>query len=329
MEWLVNDLSLDGQFAHPAAVRTALEPLLKLRMRDNYLLNNLYTSRRLIDRQATATANLREAVKAIKTTNLQEAVKVDKNFIKQVLSWLANSHFFWETNSQPDDYDHFEFEGEEVTEQGLGEAARRLLAGRETRSFSFQDIQKFEKTPLSVQHGFSDDPPDQIIIDNDWRIDQLESVLQGVRKIESWPDVQVEIRRRFAEIMFPETVMEKMTPVPFSKALKERIYVLLGVLNRLVQETGPDGKLTPGGMEIWLNRSTGARAWFTDESETNKINFKTELTFVDPANAGKAIFCPWHGKINEGPTRIHFEWPRPPGQRQIKVVYIGPKITKK
>lgn len=52
------------------------------------------------------------------------------------------------------------------------------------------------------------------------------------------------------------------------------------------------------------------------------------MTFSDPSPTGKKLFCPWHGKIKTPQFRIHFEWPRPAGQREIKVVYIGPKITK-
>jgi hypothetical protein len=35
-----------------------------------------------------------------------------------------------------------------------------------------------------------------------------------------------------------------------------------------------------------------------------------------------------HGKISHRYFRLHFEWPVPSGAEQIKVLYIGPKLTK-
>ncbi len=55
---------------------------------------------------------------------------------------------------------------------------------------------------------------------------------------------------------------------------------------------------------------------------------KKDMTFTDPEDAQKGLFCSWHGKIKTPQIRIHFEWLRPKGQRSIKVAYIGPKITK-
>jgi hypothetical protein len=73
----------------------------------------------------------------------------------------------------------------------------------------------------------------------------------------------------------------------------------------------------------------GEKAWFTDEGGRNKTNFRKEMTFCDPEDTSRNIFCSWHGKINISyPIRIHFSWPITAEQRKIKVVYIGPKITK-
>jgi hypothetical protein len=52
------------------------------------------------------------------------------------------------------------------------------------------------------------------------------------------------------------------------------------------------------------------------------------MSFVDPENPAKKFFCPWHGKIQTPQFRIHFEWPIPAHQQRLKVLYIGPKITK-
>jgi hypothetical protein len=103
---------------------------------------------------------------------------------------------------------------------------------------------------------------------------------------------------------------------------------LLTILEQIALETLPDSSLTPAGMELLRKFFQGANPPFTDESVPNKRDFAKDLSFPDPANGQQILFCPWHGKISSGFFRIHFEWPRPRGQRQIKVVYIGPKITK-
>jgi hypothetical protein len=104
---------------------------------------------------------------------------------------------------------------------------------------------------------------------------------------------------------------------------------LLGVLQNLCRET-QEGALTAAGLELYNKFFAGQKAPFSDESDANKNDFAQELTFRDPADAGKMLFCSWHGKVKFGSQyRMHFEWPRPAGQFSIKVVYIGPKITKR
>jgi len=322
MEWHINDLSLNGQFAGSQQVRSILEPLLRLRLRYHYLYNNLYSSRQLGNRQATPTATLYRAIIA---TN-------DKNFISLAIQWIAKSGPFWEDFRQFHDYDYFEFDGEEVTDQGLGEAARRLLADIDSKVFSFRGLQRFELPRLTVQYGFSDDNLKPVTVDNDWLIEQLEVAVQSTREMTCWMNVHEEIIRQFGEIQFSNTVMDTLYSVPFSNAAANRIFILLRILNRLAEETLIGSGFSSIGKEIWRDNFAGAAAGniplFKPESQSNQREFRAELKFIDPANPEKTIFCHWHGKIQNPQIRIHFEWPRPRNQREIKVVYIGPKITK-
>lgn len=73
---------------------------------------------------------------------------------------------------------------------------------------------------------------------------------------------------------------------------------------------------------------SGEKAWFTDESEGNKKKFASQMTFVDPLNSSMKIFCPFHGKIKTPQYRIHFPWPMAQDEGVLRIVYIGPKITK-
>ena len=321
MEWHINDLSLDGQFADPQAFRLALEPLLHLRSRDPLLKDRLYCSRRLHECEVTPRFDLKKAVRATG----------DRIYIRLVLEWTQKAGPFWDDSRQSNEDDYFEYEGVDVTDQGLGEAARRRLVEIAANTFSFP-LADFKKSPLTVQHGLIEEPIGFIDVYNYWGIDHLETALESGREFRNWNDVREEIVRRFDQLIFASDVIENLLPVPFSKPVKERIFGLLRILNQLALSRDGRGKLSQEGEEILRNYFTGActgkTPLFRPESEDNKRNFKNDLTFEDPSNHSKSLFCHWHGKIQTPQIRIHFEWPSPAGQRGIKVVYIGPKVTK-
>ena len=88
-----------------------------------------------------------------------------------------------------------------------------------------------------------------------------------------------------------------------------------------------DGNRTAEGHRLHEDHYTGAKAWFSDESEGNKQKFKKELTVNHPEKPGETILCPWHGKVKTPQIRIHFSWPIV-SEEPVYVVYVGPKITK-
>lgn len=319
MEWHVNDISLNGQFPGHLDFRRALEPLLRLRLNDPYLRANLYSSRVLSDRQVTATENLRQAVQLTR----------DKTFISLVLAWLGKSGPFWEDARQVNADDYFEFNGEDVTDQGLGEATRRRLVERVANTFSFSSESGFEQSPLSVQHGLREEPLGFIDVDNHWTLEQLAAELQNHRTVNSWVSLDAEIRRRFLGLVFSDDVLDPFRATPFSSNVAKRTLELLGTLEEITIETGSDGGLSSRGKEILTNHFSSEKGWFSDESLQNKKNFSNEMTFTDPEQNTNELFCSWHGKIKTPQSRIHFEWPRPKGQKTIKIPYIGPKITKR
>src|SRR5258707_479093 len=132
---------------------------------------------------------------------------------------------------------------------------------------------------------------------------------------------------KYDQLLLSPDILNYLGGHPFHPGVAERIFALLGVLQYLAAETQDDQSFTSAGREHWLKHSVGEKAWFTDESDRNKRDFRNELTFRDPETR-EASFCPWHGKIKMNQFRIHFEWPRPHGQKRIKVLYIGPKITR-
>ncbi len=320
MEWHINELSLSGQFSNPQAFRAAIEPLLQLRNREVLLRQRLYCSRLFHTCHVTPMSDLRQAVLGTR----------DKNFIGLVLEWMAKSGPFWNDERISVEDDYFEYKGCDVTDQGLGEAARRKIAGTAANSFSFQGSRPlFMNSPLQIVHGLPEAPIGLIDIDNYWDVGQLSAIIQSSKVYRNWADVDIEIRRRFTHLRISDNAIEPLLPIPFSEYVTKRIFELLKVLNEVVAETDENGELSPAGKTLLSNHFVGEKAWFTDESLTNKAKFKKDMTFPDPDDLNQNIFCPWHGKIKTPQIRIHFQWPRPAAQTTIKVVYIGPKITKK
>lgn len=315
MEWHINELSLSGQFSSPEAFRQVVEDLLKLRRKEAALQSRLYCSRSLGICQITDRHNFREAILALN----------DMTFQRLVFRWMDKAGPFWESERAYAEDDYFECDGVNVTEQGLGEAARRRLSGIDACSFSFTGGRLLCSTsPIQVMYWLT-----QIEIDNCWDVQQLAIAIQGQKTYKSWQDVDQEIRSRFVNLKISDNATAPLRPVPYYKSATDRIFELLGVLDRLVAETDTKGALSVAGKRLLSEHFTGGKAWFTDESDTNKRKFKQEMTFIDPDNPTQTIFCGWHGKIKTPQLRIHFQWPCPASETAIKIVYIGPKITKR
>lgn len=103
---------------------------------------------------------------------------------------------------------------------------------------------------------------------------------------------------------------------------------LLNVLDRYADAFDNGGGLTSEGKRIYRDFFTGQNALFSDSSDTEKSKFRGELTFKHPSEAGKSLFCPWHGKERHSALRLHFSWPVR-FKEPVYVVYIGKKITRR
>ena len=316
MEWHINDLSLHGQFPDIHHFRLALEPILRSRSRRPVLAAKLFASRSLSDRPVTSTATLQQAVRGLS----------DQNFTRQVLEWLAKSGPFWEDERTDHEDDYFEYNGSDVTNQGLGESARRRIRGLTASSFSFRSPD-FEVSPLIVQHGLSESPLGYVEVPNSWDLEQLEAATATAAR--SWATMIASIRETCPNLVLSQEIGEELRPHPFDSVIEESVLELANVLQSITTNIDPDSALTETGRELLKLYFQGHRPWFTDSSEPEKRQFKSDLTFKDPSGNGTSLVCFWHGKIQRNQYRIHFEWPRPSGQREIKVVYIGPKITKR
>lgn len=316
MQLHFNDLSICGQFATPNSFRAAIQPILEFRRQHSHLSQRLYCSRSLSQRSATPQHTVQQAVLA---TN-------DRDFKGLILRWLGAGPFWDDERAEnPDDY--FHYEGEDVTLQGLGEAARRLLLQIDAGSFSLTEgAVRFARTPLNVTHGLEEEPLGEISVPGVWNPADLPAVL--TQAPDSWRSLLDEAAARFNLLWFHPDVLHPLGKVPFDSAVADRAVALFSVLHAVATERNADGSLTKRGIEIWQQHSVGESAWFTDESDQNKVDFKNALQFRDPEYGG-IVSATWHGKIKHLQFRIHFEWPMRADRNQIRIFYIGPKITKR
>ena len=315
MEWHMNDLSIDGQFRTPDELKQVLEPLLRLRHRNPQFRNSFFISNLLHERPAVSGQSLQQSI----------FINSNRDFRSLASSWLSSGPFWNDTVCLHQD-NYFEYDGNDVTEQGLGEATRRQISGTDVTAFSLTGTStRFEKTPLSVQHGLKESPYGHHDIHNLWDDQELSTaILQARPNAQNWQEFFEQIKADFSEdLIFSDDALDELLPHPFKSAFCNKARLLLIVLSELARERDASGAWTNVGRQKYESYFVGENPQFVSESDPNN-----NLFFVDPVNSQRKIHCTWHGRMPSGLGRLHFEWPIPLGQRKIKVVYIGTKVNK-
>ena len=319
VHWLFNDLSLTGQYPDIETFCNEIRKLLHLRAASDAVRQRLLCSRCLHERPVTSSSSFREAVYR----------SSDRDFKIQAMSWAVNHGPFWDDDraSQQDDY--FQYEDQDVTDQGLGEAARRILVGKPSAAYSIVGSRYcFTLTPLLVQHGLTEFPLGSIEVPNTYKLRELRHEAESVVSPRNWDEFLAYSRQRFTQLMILDIVDAPLSRHPFSEGIAERVTGLLEILDSFVSSRDQKGTHTGETNELIRKHFQGETAKFSDESEINKNKFRSKLTFRDK-DTGQNLFCPWHGKISTQDFRIHFHWPLMPKDAKLKIAYIGPKITKK
>lgn len=317
MSWYINDISLAGQYQTPVDFIADLKQLLVARNQIPLLAAQLYCSRSVHCRPVSPNCDFQRAV----------INSGDRSLIALVLNWLSKAGPFWEDSRQHVADDYFEYEGTDVTDQGLGEVARRLLSGSAGSTYSFART-GFDKTPLHVVHGLPEAPFGALDVHNFWEIAGLRLAAEDATPPpQNWNQMLNKAQDQFEQLNLIPSCIEPLIGEPFNRYVVERVNELLGVLNEYVTCFSEAGDKTDRNHELLTQHFTGEKAWFSDESETNKQKFRSQMTFIDPCDSTREVFCPWHGKIKTPQYRIHFEWP-PRLRERLRVFYIGPKITK-
>jgi hypothetical protein len=322
VRWYINDVSLQGQFADVPAFEGILRGLIRVRVRVERLGRDLRSTRTLADRFVSTGVTIRDAMRASRDRDLRRAV----------LNWVDRTGPYVEDDRLAEADDYFEFASLDVTDSGLGEAARRIKAGDWASTFSFEGgAIQFAVSPLLVDHGLPEARLGVYSVENVWTIDDLaQSAINEGPPITSWQMLTNAARQRFPQLIIPDSIHQHaaLAREPFEATIRDRALDLFGYLNAYMAGRGTDGAEGPAARYVIEKFFVGERALFSGESATNQKDFKADLTFTDPEDPSRVIFAHWHGKISRRFFRMHFEWPVPPDAQKLKIVYLGPKITK-
>jgi len=240
--------------------------------------------------------------------------------------WLASAGPFWEDDERHPGDAWLETREELITDTGLGEAAYRVLNSRVAASVS---VVPSEWNSPSIEVRFVEDgSTSHISIEN--FTDEKSLVRWSERNeppLANWLDLIPWCGRRCSGIRIARSAPSSLNGIPFIAASAERIQELLLVLNTLAVETTKEG-MTAAGQAMYQAHFARKNAHFSDSSDTEKAEFRSELTFPDPRKSDQTVFATWHGKIRTGVLRLHYIHEFIAGE-PVHVVYIGPKITKR
>lgn len=316
---IINDLSLKRNVQNASILNQQLIDAVKL-----------VTSVRVAREIIKCSRNLINSIVYNDVSLLKHLVRdFDRDSRFQIMSWLSNHGPFWDDSRTVVDLDSFNLEDVNVTEQGLGEVGRLLSVGINACSYSFDGGELgFSRTPISISHNLEELLVGSYSVENIWNVAGIAEKLKATAPPHSsWESLLLEAVENFKFLSFVEQPHLQLVSTPFSAGASNRIQLLLGVLNQIAENTNDDGSLNEKAKLFHETYFVGEKPYFTDESDANKVDFKKDLTFKD--SGGDDIFAPWHGKINTPKIRIHYEWPRPAKQKNIKILFIGPKVTKK
>lgn len=316
MDILLNELSVHGQYPSLPDFVPALRTVLACRSLIKEFGHVLRCNGTFLATKPTDRQSVRELVQSME----------DKNLKHSILVWLTKDGPFWDADREHglDDLYVLKNTGKDVTDTSLAEAAFRRCS-----VLSFAPSDQFNHNKLKIDRIESDGACEEIEIDNFWERPALNTFLSAHEKpVGSWDELRLWALRACPLLCFADDVLAPMRGQPFVLAAAEQIQQRLSVLNQMKGCFNEDGSATDQWHEGYRKHFSGATAWFSDSSDTEKNRFRDKLTFRNPSRPDDRMLCGFHGKVRTGVLRIHFSWPMTKDD-PLYVVYIGPKITKR
>lgn len=314
MDVHLNDLSLGGQFETGGQAVSVLLQMFAHAQKGRF---RLVVSRSLLSRPAVGATSLNNIIAAARPTERS-----------LLLNWLGKSGPFSDDEPIETANDLWWFGEDEVTDQGLGAAGRKLLIGEDAASFSLAHASspRFNRSPLDVIQGLPDEPLWMAEVVNLWDLAELEALYHSLElEPENWDDFITACASRFGNLVVDQqNFAAGLKKHPFNGNVVRRGFALLRILDEIAGGIDADGALSLPALRLLEEHFQGGKAWFSDEKPQNDDVF----TFRDNSNNGRGLYCSWHGKVKTPQFRLHFQWPVPVGQSYIKVLYFGEKLTK-
>jgi hypothetical protein len=277
----------------------------------------IHCNRNLINAPVTSTQKLPEIV-----------LGLEKSERSVLMQWISRQGPFWEENRLHAEDEYLECAGAVVTDTALGEAAYGNFTGGDNRLASLEPS-SFVSTPLDVALVQCDGSSVDIPVVNYWRPADLHADLAALPPlVASWRDLEEICRRQFSRLTFSADCFLPLRGHPFVLGASRQILAEIDVLNRFADCFNDDGTRSAEGQRLYQDHFTGEKAWFTDSTDQEKVDFENELLFSHPTDEKATISCPWHGKVKWPQIRIHFSSPIR-YLEPVYIVYIGPKLTKR
>jgi hypothetical protein len=315
VDFLVNELSLAGQFQDFATFHSAVGRLMGIRQEILRLGSSIYCHRNFAHARVTATAVMQQAIQGLPMAQR-----------RAWMQWLTRQGPYWEDAQLHDANEWLEANAEMVTNTAIGEAAICRSRGLSRELISL-DPSDWLFTPIVVTWMRNETIRDDISVKNHWDIRTVqESLAANPISIDSWGTLATHTQQACTRLTFASNAFDPLAGRPFSPGAAERIQVLLYTLDKFKGCFDEDGKRNAEGHKLYTEHFTGEKAWFSDSSDTEKNDFKNELTFSHPGVSGQTLFATWHGKVKTPQIRIHFSWPVR-SDTPLYVLYVGPKIT--
>ena len=318
MELLANDLSFHGQFSDITTFHQAFKRLMILQRIARSFGRELHCHRDITSSYVMPNMTIQQAIQ-----------KLSRDECRSAMGWLTKYGPFWEKerNHGPDDY--LECNGEIVTDTAVGEAAYCCLH-RIDRVLVSLIPSSWDFSPVMVKWYRDDADVQKVDVLNYRTPQELESALRSApAAITSWEALKQFSVSHCPHLIFSPNCFNSLRGHPFVKGAAHRVLSLLKALDLIKSYADAGERGTSDWNSLYQDYFTGAKAWFSDSSDTEKVEFQTELTFPHPTNVQNKLFCPWHGKVNNRPPlRIHFSWPLRVSE-PLYVVYVGPKLTRR
>lgn len=318
MNFLMNDLSIHGQFSSASEFISSVDTLMGIRHAIRRAGRELFCHRGLKEAQVTAELTMPEAIQAMSPEKRRAWTQ-----------WLSRLGPYWMDDRQHGDDEWLEAgDGRIVTDSAVGESAFCRVHGllRETVSIN---PSAWLLNPIPVTWRKTDGTEVIVDVPNHWSLDTVATTLENLPSpFDSWASLEQHARRTCDRLTFAQHAFVPLEGQPYAHGAAERIQIRLNILNKMCGCFDSEDNRTREGNRLYTEHFTGEKAWFTDSSVSEKADFRSELTFPHPHKPGEYLFCTWHGKIKSPQLRIHFSWPIA-ANLPLYIVYVGPKLTKR